>query len=224
MHQQKSKKILIYFFLFLLIGTLNNKNFDNFHFPKIKKIELNGLDENNNFELLKKLNYIKLDNIFFIDETKIIEIINSNELVDRYSIFKKYPSTLKINITKTEFLANLKKENDNYVLGSNGKFIKSNEIKKDLPYIFGKFSNKEFFDLKKIINKTSFEFDEIKNFFYFKSGRWDIETYSGLKIKLPKSDIKASLDSLINILHKFETEKIISIDLRQKNQIIINEQ
>ena len=78
--------------------------------------------------------------------------------------------------------------------------------------------------MKKIINKTSFEFDEIKNFFYFKSGRWDIETYSGLKIKLPKSDIKASLDSLINILHKFETEKIISIDLRQKNQIIINEQ
>ena len=91
---------------------------------------MNGLDENNNFELLKKLNYIKLDNIFFIDETKIIEIINSNELVDRYSIFKKYPSTLKINITKTEFLANLKKENDNYVLGSNGKFIKSMKLKK----------------------------------------------------------------------------------------------
>jgi cell division protein FtsQ len=223
MPQQKSKKILIYFFLFLLIGTLNNKNFDNFYFPKIKKIELNGLDKNNNFELLKKLNYIKLDNIFSIDETKIIEIINSNELVEKYSIFKKYPSTLKINITKAEFLAYFKKENDNYFLGSNGKFIKSNETKKNIPFIFGKFSNKEFFDLKKNINKTSFEFDEIKNLFYFKSGRWDIETYSGLKIKLPKSDIEESLNSLINILNKFETEKIISIDLRQKNQIIINE-
>ena len=68
MHQQKSKKILIYFFLFLIIGSLNNKNLNNFDFFKIKKIEINGLDENNNFELLKKLNNIKLDNIFFIDE------------------------------------------------------------------------------------------------------------------------------------------------------------
>ena len=70
MHQQKSKKILIYLFLFLIIGTLNNKNLNNFDFPKIKKIEINGLDENNNFELLKKLNFIKLENIFFINETR----------------------------------------------------------------------------------------------------------------------------------------------------------
>ena len=36
----------------------------------------------------------------------------------------------------------------------------------------------------------NFEFNEIKNLFYFKSGRWDIETHSGLKIKLPKNNIK----------------------------------
>ena len=36
MHQQKNKKILLYFFLFLIIGTLNNKNLNNLNFLKIK--------------------------------------------------------------------------------------------------------------------------------------------------------------------------------------------
>tara|TARA_Y100001958_G_scaffold155652_1_gene146713 strand:+ start:100 stop:774 length:675 start_codon:yes stop_codon:yes gene_type:complete len=224
MHQQKSKKILVYLILFLIIGTLNNKDYNNFHFPKLKKIEINGLDKNNNFELLKKLNYIKLENIFFINESEIIEIINSNKLIEKYSVFKKYPSSLKIDITKTKFLANVKRENNNFFLGSNGKLIKSNKADKNLPFIFGKFNNDDFFILKKIINETNFKFDEIKNFFYFKSGRWDIETYSGLKIKLPKTNIKNSLNFLLNTLDKLESEKIISIDLRQKNQIIINDQ
>ena len=216
MHQQKSKKILIYFFLFLIIGTLNNKNFNNFIFLKIKKIEINGLDKNENFELIKKLNNIELNNIFFINESEIIETINSNKLVEKYSVFKKYPSSLKIDITKTEFLANVKRENDNFLLGSNGKLIKSNNTEKNLPFIFGKFDNKDFFILKKNIVETNFKFNEIKNLFYFKSGRWDIETYSGLKIKLPKNNIKDSLNLLVNILDRFESEKITSIDLRQK--------
>ena len=62
---QKSKKILIYFFLFLLIGTLNNKNLSNFNELKIKKIEINGLDTNDNSELFKNLGYVKLENLFF---------------------------------------------------------------------------------------------------------------------------------------------------------------
>ena len=224
MHQQKSKKILIYFFLFFIIGTLNNKNFNQFHFSKLKKIEINGLEESDNFELLKKLNYIRLDNLFFIDETELIEIINSNKLVERYSVFKKYPSSLKIDIIKTEFLANVKIGSEFFFLGSNGKLIKSNNVDKNLPFIFGKFNNKDFFYLKKIITENYFEFNEIKNFFYLKSGRWNIETYSGLTIKLPKNDIEESLNLLTNILNKFELEKITSIDLRQKNQIIVDEQ
>ena len=84
--------------------------------------------------------------------------------------------------------------------------------------------NDAFFYLKKLVNESNFEFNEIKNLFYFKSGRWDIETHSGLKIKLPKNDLKKTFDLLANILDKFGSEKIISIDLRQKNHVIIDEQ
>ena len=117
MHQQKSKKILIYLFLFFIIGSLNNKNLNNSDFLKIKKIEINGLYENNNFELIKKLNNLRLDSIFFISKSEIIEIIeiiNSNKLVENYSLFKKYPSSLNIDIIQTEFLANVKIESRNF--------------------------------------------------------------------------------------------------------------
>jgi len=68
MHQQKSKKILIYFFLFLIIGSINNKNFNIFDIPKINIVEINGLDQKNNFQLSKNLDHIKSSDLFFIDE------------------------------------------------------------------------------------------------------------------------------------------------------------
>ena len=224
MPQQKSKKILIYFFLFLIIGSLNNKYINNFDLPKIHQIEINGLDKNNNLELAIKLKNMKLGNLFFIEKANIIKIINSNELVEKYSVFKKYPSSLKIDIIKTDFLAYIKKDNKNFLLGSNGKLIKSREINKNLPYIFGDFNNSDFFNLKKNIDESNFKFEEVKNLFYFKSGRWDIETFSGLIVKLPKDNVVQSLNLLIDILDKLDSNKISKIDLRQKNQIIINEQ
>ena len=224
MPQQKSKKILIYFFLFIIIGTFNNKNFNNLNFPKIDKIKVNGLDRKDTSNLELNLNYLKIDNLFFIDKVRINEIVNSNELVEKFSVFKEYPSSLKIDIIKTEYLAYVKKDDKIFFLGSNGKLIKSDNVNKNLPYIFGKFKKDEFFNLRKDILETKFQFNEIKNLFYFKSGRWDIETSSGLKIKLPKNNIKQSLDLLVEIINKFDSEKINIIDLRQRNQIIINEQ
>ena len=224
MPQQKSKKILIYFFLFVIIGTFNNKNFNNLKFPKIDKIKVNGLDRKDTSNLELNLNYLKTDNLFFIDKVRINEIVNSNELVEKFSVFKEYPSSLKIDIIKTEYLAYVKKDDKIFFLGSNGKLIKSDNVNKNLPYIFGKFKNDEFFNLRKDILETKFQFNEIKNLFYFKSGRWDIETYSGLKIKLPKNDIQQSLDQLVEIINKFDSEKINIVDFRQSNQIIIDEQ
>ena len=176
------------------------------------------LNANNEESLYKKA----IDILIYLHDRNINQF-SKNNLVENYSVFKKYPSSLRINIIKTEFLANVKNEGDNFFLGSNGKLIKSNYVNKNLPFVFGKFDKDAFFDLKKIFTTTNFKFNEIKNFFYFKSGRWDIETYSGIKIKLPKDNIKDSLDLSFNILNKLKKEEIVSIDLRQKNQIIIDE-
>ena len=111
MPQQKSKRILIYFFLFLIIGTFNNKDLNNINFAKINEIVVTGLDKKDNLYLIRKLSFLKINNLFFLDERRIKEILNSNNLVENYSVFKKYPSTLNIKIDKAEILAQVKREN-----------------------------------------------------------------------------------------------------------------
>ena len=123
---------------------------------------------------------------------------------------------------KQFFLAQLKKKNDIFFLGSNGNLIKSNDIEKSIPFIFGDFKIKNFFQLKKVMIESNFDYIEIKNLFFFKSGRWDIEMKSGTLIKLPKDNIRKSLKLVIKILNEYDN-KINQIDLRQHKQIIINE-
>ena len=92
---QKSKKILVYLFLFLIIGTLNNKNLANLELIKISEIKVEGLDEKNNLKLKNDLKFLKFNNLFYIDKFTITRIINSNNLVENFSVFKYYPSGLK---------------------------------------------------------------------------------------------------------------------------------
>jgi len=222
MPKAKSKKILLYFFLFLLVGTISNKNLNNLELIKIKNVTVSGLDDKKNFELINNLNFLKIESLFFLEKKKIIQIVNSNNLIEKYSVFKKYPSEIMIKVDQTNFLAQLKKGNENFLFGSNGKFIKTITFKPNIPFIFGNFDKENFFKLKKAIDETDFSYDEIKNLFFFPSGRWDIETNSGLLIKLPKDNFKKSLDLLVNFLDSIRKDEINKIDLRQTNQIITN--
>ena len=221
MPQRKSKKILIYIFLFLIIGTYNNKNL-NISILKIKNVNVSGLEEEINNELSNKLNFIKLHNLFLLDKLKITHTIDQNNLIEKYSIFKRYTASLDIQLHKTQFLAKVKKNNETYFFGSNGKMIKKNSIQNDLPFIFGDFKSKNFFELKKAIDQSNFEYNQIENLLFFKSGRWDIETKSGLLIKLPKNNLEKSFETIIEIINQNPFEEINKIDLRQLNQIIID--
>ena len=55
MQQRKSKKILIYFFLLLTVGTINNINIDGLKSQNIKDINIFGLDIKDKKVLLKKI-------------------------------------------------------------------------------------------------------------------------------------------------------------------------
>ena len=65
MLQRKGKKILIYFFLLLLVGSINNNTIDSFKFENIKNINVLGLGHNDNQVLLYNIINLDLDNIFF---------------------------------------------------------------------------------------------------------------------------------------------------------------
>ena len=224
MPQLKNKKILIYLFLFILLGTISNKNLNKFEIPKINKINIIGLSDEENSKLLNNFVFLRIENLFTLDKKKIDKIISSNNLVEKYLIFKRYPSSLEIKIYKTNFLAYVKKDGVNFLLGSNGKFVYTEDIVEKIPLIYGNFENNDFINLKHLIDESNFDFKEIKNLYFFPSGRWDLETYSGILIKLSKNKVKENIDLSSIILTNKKFKKVRLIDLRQENQIIVNEQ
>ena len=218
---QINKKIFIYIFFFIIFSTLNNNSLQ-LRFSGINKIDIYGLSEDENFKLKEKLSPLKNSNIFLLDKIEIKKYLDANNIIDNYTILKKYPSSLEIRINKTNFLANVYKNEKIFFLGSNGKFIETNEPKKELLNIFGKFDNESFFILFKDIKESKFDLSELKNLYFFKSGRWDIETNSGVLIKLPVHNSKELLDLSFRLLNKKKFDKINVVDLRQSNQVIIN--
>ena len=205
------------------MGTLSHNDFYENNLIRLNQIIITGLDEKNNNDLVNRLDYIRLNNLFFLEKTKIIEIINTNPLIEKYSVFINYPSTLNIKIEKTKFLAKVNKDGKSFFLGSNGKLIESFQIRNDLPSIYGDFNNENFFNLKKIIDESDISYEQIKNLFFFKTGRCDIETHEGLLIKLPKNRVEKSIKLLIDFLDQNKEKKLNLVDLRQYNQIVINE-
>ena len=223
MHQRKSKQIVIYFFLLLLFGSINNIAFHNTQFLNLKKILVSGLDEKDNEELIKKINNLKLKNTFFINKNQIKSIIEINNLIENYKISKIYPSTLDIKIKKTKSLAKINQKGKILFIGSNGKLSEEISENQELPFIFGNPQIQEFLDFKKIIDESKFSYKEIKNLYFFPSKRWDIKLKNKILLKLSNNSTTASLDNAYKFLKDKNIGKFKTIDIRIDNQIILNE-
>ena len=224
MHQRTNRKIIIYLFLFAILASVNNFKYINLQLFKIDLINISGLNNTENSNLYEKITDYKKKNIFFIDNLEISKNINSNNLVEKFWVFKEYPSTININLIKTNFLGITKINNIDYLIGSNGKLIKKrNDQVVDLPFIFGSIDANDFLILKEILDKSNFDVSKIENFYYFKSNRWDIKTKKGLVIRLP-SEINVNLLNTVNQIIEDENFKNIkTLDFRQTNQIITYE-
>ena len=221
MHQRKSKKILIYFFLLILVGSINNNSINNFKLEKVKNINIIGLEENDQKKIIYNLNKLDLKNIFFINKKDFQNVIESNSLVEEYNVIKKYPYSIDISIKRTNFIARISKNGKFLLVGNNGKLSNNKNIKKQIPYIFGNPEIKEVLKLKKIIDQSNIKYSEIGSLYYFKSNRWDLKFTDNLLIKLPEKINKGILDKISFILKNIKLENKKVLDARIKNQIII---
>tara|TARA_Y100001958_G_C21174261_1_gene505401 strand:- start:392 stop:1063 length:672 start_codon:yes stop_codon:yes gene_type:complete len=222
MQLKKSRKVLIYFFLLILLGSINNLSLNKINFNKIKNIKITGLDTVDSKNLKNNIQNLKFENFFLLSSKKIVQIINSNNLVENYKIFKIYPSTLDIQIKKTVLLAKINQKGVLYIVGSNGKLLNSNLSNNELPYIFGKPDITEFLKFKKIIDNSKISYKEIKSFYYFQSKRWDIKLKNNIEIKLSNKNMIESLENVHRFLNDKSFENLKIIDARINNQIIIN--
>ena len=221
MHQRKSKKILIYFFLLVLMSSINNNSINNLKFEKIKNINIFGLDENDQKIILHNLNNLDLKNIFFINKIKLQNIIESNSLVEKYNVIKKYPHSIDINIKKTNFIARINKNGKFFLVGNNGKLSINNNLNIQLPYIFGNPEINEVVELKKNIDQSNIDYSQIGSLYYFKSNRWDLKFTNNILIKLPEKIDKETLDKISFFLKNIKLKNKRILDARIKNQIII---
>ena len=138
MNLQKIKKIFFFFFLIIMFGSINNINLKNIEINKIKFINIEGFENKENKIITEKISDLKLDNIFFLNSKKIKKILETNPLVEKYNVFKNYPSSIKINIVRTKFLAKINIDGNTFIVGSNGKLSDNYLGSEELPFIFGK--------------------------------------------------------------------------------------
>ena len=222
MHQLISKKVIIYLCLFFLLATVNNSSIINLRLPKIEKIKISGFSLDQNTHVRDIIESLKSKNIFFINQFEIKKDIFSDNIIEELNIFKNYPSTLIVDIKKTQFLAVTKKDGDDYFIGRNGKLIKKNQSISKLPYVFGDLNINDFLEFKNNIDNSNFEFKQILNLYYYKSKRWDIETSKGYLIKLPRENISEILNLFVRLSKEKKFNDKRMIDFRQKRQIILD--
>ena len=223
MHLLISKKIIIYLLLFCFLVSINNISLTNISFPKIDKIEISGLNIDERKKIKSFINDANFKNIFHLDKQYLKKKINSINNIEQFEIFKNYPSTLKILIKETKILARTKKNNLDYLIGSNGKLIQNDYSVSNLPFVFGDLDINEFLNLKSEIDQSNFNFEDITKLYYFKSKRWDIETYQGYLIRLAKNNVKNDLNLFIRLSDEDKFKDELIIDFRQKDQIILND-
>jgi len=221
MHQQIGKKIFIYLFILLFLGTFNNQKLLGLNQFALKNIIIETSDNTNFVELSDEILNQKKLNIFFINLNNIKNIIEKNNLVEKYYVIKNYPSTLKIKIVKTKFFSRLSIDGKTFNIGTNGKLTEEFSNNNNLPFIFGNPSIDDVIEFYTIVKTSKFNFNNFTNLFYYKSGRWDIETIDGIIIKLPNDNLEKKLQEIHTIISNkdFTNQKII--DARIINQLIL---
>ena len=224
MHQSKGKKnrIIKYLICLFILSSINVKfaTSQNNQSSIDNKINIEGLSDFENSKISNEISNFFYNNVFFMDKKEFNKIMNKYDIIEEYSVKRIYPSTINVKIKPTKYLARISND-DQLLVGANGKLIKAEDNNEILPYIDGEFNSNDFLTIKKNIDKSKFSFKDFKKLFLFKSNRWDILTNNNILIKLP---LKNSLDSL-NLAYKIigntDFEKTKIIDLRIKDRLII---
>jgi len=224
MHQSTGKrnKIIIYLLFLFILSTTSAKyiNDQNKLSSLISKINITGLSEGKNLEILNNLNNLLYKSIFFINKDGVRKILKKHNIIQEFSIKKIYPSTLNIQIKPTKFIARVS-NNSQYLVGANGKLIEDKNNNELLPYIFGEFDSHDFLSFKKNIEKSIFSFSNLKELSFFPSGRWDILTNNDILIKLPQEHIVVSLNLSKKLIDNDNFVDYKFIDLRVKNHLVV---
>ena len=226
MLQQKNNKIYFYLFCFFILSTIMNQGLllffkNNF---LLKKIEINTNSSLIKNQIRLNTEYMINNNIFFLDENKILKKLDNLNFLENIKIQKNYPATLKITANKTKLLAVTYLDQKKYFIGNNEKFISAMQLNNnyELPIIFGQFLISDFLKLRKTLSKNNIDQDEIIKYYFHKNKRWDLYFKNNIVIKLPNKSIIKAIKLYKNFIDNNEIKPNSIIDLRVNNRLILS--
>ena len=224
----KVYKLIILLVTLLLLTTYTPKEINVFSAKKssifkIKKIHIYNNNLIKEEEIFEKIKKIKNKNIFFLKKKEIEQPLYKINYIDKIEVKKRYPDTIIINVYETEPIAIITIKNKKFIIDSKSNLISfnNNDSIKPLPNVFGEGAEKEFIDFLFKLKKYNFLTQNIKNFYYFKIGRWDLELLNKKIIKFPSNKIKFAIEQSIELLNREDFKNYNIIDLRISGKIVV---
>jgi len=224
---KRKKSFFLWLFLLIVLTTYNFDSKENLvsSFFKIKKIEIEGIQNSDRKEIEEKFNPLKEKNIIFTNQKQFRKLIDNLELVKEIKVKKIYPDKIKITIKEFKIIGIFvdEKNQKEYILTDHGKIINNYNKKQfsDLPLVFGENADKFFFTFYPFLEAVGFEIELIKYFNYFDVKRWDIILKDGKLIKLPSANYEKSLKKFLSIYETENFKKFKVFDFRVNGQLII---
>ena len=187
---------------------------------KIEKITIENNKILDDQTIKKKISFLYEENLFFLNNKKIISKLQELDFIDSIEIKKIYPNQIKVKIFEKQLIAIIqnKKEKNYYTNKGLINYKKLNGFE-DLPVVFG--DNKSFEIFYNDLEKIDFPISDIKKFYLFESKRWDIITLENQIIKLPIKNYDLSLKNFIKLKNQTNFRKYKTFDYRIKDQLIL---
>ena len=203
---------------FFLLPTYNPKV--ELEFFPIKKIEVSTGKNISKKEITKELSKLYETNLMALNIEKINSLIINYELIETASLKKVYPDKIIIEIKEREIIAIVNNNKDKFFISRDNKLLKfNNDIANDkLPNVFGDY--KKFVKFYEDLGFLNFNLNNIKAYYYFEVGRWDILTKNKKLIKLPTLDYEKSITNYLNLDNNLIKNHSV-FDYRIKDQLIL---
>ena len=223
--------IVIYIFLFYdqkIFKHFNSiiENYSDKYQYSLSVVNINGLNNINEDEILNLIKPYKDSSIFLIPIKKIAKKISQNNWVKSINIQSNYKDTIEINIDESKPIGIYTTGIQNILFSDDLKILENiaNNEKRFSALI--KFEGKNsLHESIKLIDSFPDDFIQyVDKAFLINQRRWDLELKNSILLKLPENNIKEALENYKKIYINFSNEELIeieSIDLRMKKKIIL---
>lgn len=223
--------IVIYILLFYdqkIFKQFNSiiENYSDKYQYSLSVVNINGLNNINEDEILNLIKPYKDSSIFLIPIKKIAKKISQNNWVKSINIQSNYKDTIEINIDESKPIGIYTTGIQNILFSDDLKILENiaNNEKRFSALI--KFEGKNsIHESIKLIDSFPDDFIQyVDKAFLINQRRWDLELKNSILLKLPENNIKEALENYKKIYINFSNEELIeieSIDLRMKKNIIL---